>query len=1051
MQSLKSLPHLFLVVCIALGLSGYIPFVAPATVARAADPPPPARTQEEIELRASLAALQAQTELDAASRAQALALHTDLAENRSPLPNLQSPTGPNAPSADLTVGSAPCTYATIAAAIAAANPGDRLLIEGGVTFNENVVITKNMTLEGGYNGCGSGSSDPTTVDGGGADSVVETSNSVVTLRNLRITEGNASFGGGVNVLGSSRVTLDSADVFGNQATYGGGVYISGSSALTLTNDSDIANNTAASNGGGARVWGRFAGYGNDSEIYDNSAPDGGGFSAQEGALYLNNVRVYRNQATGVEGKGGGIHVYDGGIVTLTNTAFVYFLNQAYDGAGIYADNATVYLQGVNTTIRDNIAANNGGGVYLANNSALYSTNAHIGQAGATLANEAVRGAGLYVVASMLNMVGGSIINNIASSQGAGIYATASVITLTNAQVGGTAANEVNQLSGGSGYGVGLYLSGTHASLVNTVVSSNTFPATSTTSYGGGLYARSGSVVTLNNSAVESHYAPGNGRGAGLYVSDSTVTLDHSRVLSNTAESAGGGVRLVNASTLNILNGSELRNNHAINNGGGIAAGGTPDVNISDSTLQANTAGADGGAIHLSGGALDFTGWWDVQSNHVVGNGGAIAIVGTGDASFSVTSGAQQTFASNHADGNGGALYVSNNSVVELYATSGYSLNLKTNYAGGNGGAIYGDSGATFTVMGRVAANANQANGGNGGAFYLDGGSVWFGAYYGDKPELLGNSAQNGGAIYAINGSNVECHGARFGASGYGNQASSGSGGAIYLSGGALLSDNCIFRYNQAPGDGGAIAAYVSTLTVRATYPPPMAAMQVTEVDHGLTPQAPVAAACNPLTEECGRFYGNIADSDADDDGNGGAIYTNNSAVNVGFTHMYNNRAHFGGAIYQYGSSAAAQVANTLVYSNTSNSGALHRNGGAFTVTHSTLANNIVGAGFAGIASVVSNTIAWGNTAGGFMITPVITSCNIDQSGKAGLALDPQFVAPGVGENYHLQNGSLAIDACASGLPIDLGNTPRPFGASYDMGAYEYYIIRIFLPLVLRNN
>ena len=37
--------------------------------------------------------------------------------------------------ADRTVGSG-CTYATIAAA----SPGDRLLLEGGVTFNEKVVV-----------------------------------------------------------------------------------------------------------------------------------------------------------------------------------------------------------------------------------------------------------------------------------------------------------------------------------------------------------------------------------------------------------------------------------------------------------------------------------------------------------------------------------------------------------------------------------------------------------------------------------------------------------------------------------------------------------------------------------------------------------------------------------------------------------------------------------------------------------------------------------------------------------------------------------------------
>jgi hypothetical protein len=42
----------------------------------------------------------------------------------------------------------------------------------------------------------------------------------------------------------------------------------------------------------------------------------------------------------------------------------------------------------------------------------------------------------------------------------------------------------------------------------------------------------------------------------------------------------------------------------------------------------------------------------------------------------------------------------------------------------------------------------------------------------------------------------------------------------------------------------------------------------------------------------------------------------------------------------------------------------------------------------------------------------------------------------MGEDYHLMDGSPAIDACAVGLPLDLDDIPRPFGSGYDMGAYE---------------
>jgi len=102
---------------------------------------------------------------------------------------------------------------------------------------------------------------------------------------------------------------------------------------------------------------------------------------------------------------------------------------------------------------------------------------------------------------------------------------------------------------------------------------------------------------------------------------------------------------------------------------------------------------------------------------------------------------------------------------------------------------------------------------------------------------------------------------------------------------------------------------------------------------------------------------------------------------------------------------------------------------------------------------VENSIAWGNEAGGFWITigPLTGTCNIDQSANVGVNVDPQFVAPGAGENYRLHDGSPAIDACATGLPIDLDNKARPIDDLYDMGAYEGVgIVYIYLPLVLRN-
>ncbi len=58
----------------------------------------------------------------------------------------------------------------------------------------------------------------------------------------------------------------------------------------------------------------------------------------------------------------------------------------------------------------------------------------------------------------------------------------------------------------------------------------------------------------------------------------------------------------------------------------------------------------------------------------------------------------------------------------------------------------------------------------------------------------GNSAVNGGAIYALNSPRVECDGALFGSTWDGNIATAGSGGALYLNNSTFSADNCVFQW-----------------------------------------------------------------------------------------------------------------------------------------------------------------------------------------------------------------------------------------------------------------
>ncbi len=944
-----------------------------------------------------------------------------------------------------------CAYGTIQQAINAGDDGDMLQIAAD-TYSENVVISgKSLTLEGGYDSaCATPGSGVTTMDGSyHTSSVVGIVDGELTLRALEITGGDTFAGGGVDAGSGARVTLSNTLVYGNAASYGGGVYVGTTSVVTLTNGSNVRNNTATTHGGGARVWGRLVSLDTLSDINDNTAPHGGGVSVAGGVLHFIEADMSGNQATDPVGRGGAIYVEDSGVVTMTGNVWIYNDNQAYDGAGVYADASQVSLG--TATIGGNTASHWGGGVYLTNDSALFASGAKVGNDDPSYGNEALIGAGIYAQNSRVEFEG-NIYNNRAEEQGGGVYAESSTVRLTNAHVGGTDDDQANDITGGV-FGAGLYFSDTHALLSDTVVASNTF--SSGAGWGGGMVSWEGSVVTLTEgSRIENHYAPNagwGGAGAGLLVYSSTVTLDNSQVLSNTADIYGAGIYMLEASVLNVLDGSHIAHNHALNGpGGGIVAVGAPDINISDATLRDNTAATDGGAIYIDAGTLDFTGGWTLSSNEASGNGGAVAVLGTADTDFDA--GSYSLIYNNSAGINGGVIYVENTDTVQMRAISGSQVYVYANQAGESGGVLYSDSGATFDLYGQVNLDRNWASNGPGGAVYLGGGGkLWLDDFVTVAPELWDNRAYNnhGGAVYAADGSTVECDGAIFGREGDGNLAFSGSGGALYLSGSTLYADNCIFQENQAVDHGGAIAAYTSTVNIHATYPAPAMTMQSSRVERG--PNAPLATGCDPTASLCSAFFGNVADSDADDAGAGGALYANESSTHIAHTYFYSNTAVRGGAIHQIGSNALADVANSLIYSNTATANfgsGIRSEGGAFTVTHVTLANNVNGAGYSqsNTEGYAENSIAWGNENGGFWITsgPLTGICNIDQSNNVGSATDPHFADAAHGD-FHLLGDSPAIDVCVDGLSPDLDNTPRPVGADYDMGAYEYAYGLAFAP------
>jgi len=520
----------------------------------------------------------------------------------------------------------------------------------------------------------------------------------------------------------------------------------------------------------------------------------------------------------------------------------------------------------------------------------------------------------------------------------------------------------------------------------------------------------------------------------MFADNATITIDNSQVVSNTSGTTGGGIHLIDGSELNLQNFAVVSYNHADGTtGGGVHSTGSNDINIENSYLERNWAGTDGGGIYINGGTLDTKGWWYIRWNFAWGNGGGVAVTGTGDADFSVTSsdfdgGLGVNVA---AGGDGGGLYTTNDDSVGMSAVGGHWFNFNTNSASGSGGGAALVGGGSLEFLGHIQMNSNHADD-NGGAVFLDNGSGLKMAASGtDIPEINYNWADNGGGVYAMGGSGISCYGGIFGHTMGGNEARDGSGGAVYLETSDLRSTNCHYLNNQAVLNGGAVSAHSSGVQIESNF-----------------------STCDPKIESCSLFKGNTADVDKNDTGDGGAVYLSDSSLDLSHTIVYENSAYQGGGIYQTIKSSKASVTDSLLYKNSSTGSygsAIGVDSGDFYLEHVTLGDNTGGYVFhsdttGGVG--VYNSIAWGNTDGFGGTSSPSYGCNIDQAGSVGTSTDPFFISPGAGGDYHLSWNSPAVDACASGLPVDLDAVSRPVNGLYDMGVFEY-LKYIFLPLIMR--
>lgn len=651
--------------------------------------------------------------------------------------------------------------------------GGVLKITGGTYENVNgmraVLVTKSnsgkvgtMEMTGGtITNCG-------ILGESGGGGILVAGKSTLNMSGGVIKENRAQTGGGIRVSGAE-ATISGGRIIKNKAVGGGGgIYLTGTSKVEINGTADVSGNVADGNGknwanefkqeGGGGIYvegGSTVSIGGTSVVSGNIANEGGaiystGTGYTEGGTTNKFAVIIENgvQITGNVSKSGNSPIYVSPAEKLNNQAVsgqegeLKKLIEESIAVGVYeitlgksyveSEKISINLaQGQTFTmhLNDHII------VYLnLNESDLESSLFQVDNG--TLIIEDQSGINGVIISrekgpnSLICVNNGALqldgvrLENIGGSHG--ILAKGSTVTVNGGQIANSGQNVSanGDKDESASQGGGIRLENSTLNLNDSRIEGNKGVL------GGGIYAKTGSAVNINNSEIIGNMAGDS--GGGIYVSSGTVTVKGSTEISqNQAEIGGGmsaydGAKVIVADKVKISNnlakGGPLRETVTINEteyeqhfgGGGIYLGLSSyltlqdncliEQNRSDATTKNRGGGGNGGGGIFSRGRIVMKGGM-IRDNYAKDSGGGIYAVGK----FTMEGG---TITGNTAQlDEGGGLRVDGK---ESVITGGKITNNRTNTAfDWGGGGIFINSGGELTIY-NLLVNNNTAAGFGGG-------------------------------------------------------------------------------------------------------------------------------------------------------------------------------------------------------------------------------------------------------------------------------------------------------------------------------------------------